>query len=145
MEVDLSETVGWFTTIYPVQTSKRCRYLSPAGRETFKDHSKVEVLLNYAGVYQQLESDESLLCLEGVSCLDLESPRTRRISLVEFNIDVHLGRLMISCTFHRQMKHQVLLHRWMTLFGDALTVAAHQLRAGPRKFTLSDLPLLPNS
>ncbi|PFH61911.1 hypothetical protein XA68_15784 [Ophiocordyceps unilateralis] len=86
---DVSETVGWFTTMYPVpvpaaaaggslleavRTAKdtrrkvpgkgqpyfACRYHSVAGREAFAGHDVAEITLNFTGRYQQLESEESL-------------------------------------------------------------------------------------
>jgi amino acid adenylation domain-containing protein/non-ribosomal peptide synthase protein (TIGR01720 family) len=88
-DVDLSGTVGWFTTISPLhlsiaedsgflETLKRTkdtrrnlpsngwpyfasRFLNAEGIEAFSDHMPMEVLFNYLGRYQQLERDESLL------------------------------------------------------------------------------------
>ncbi|PHH76729.1 hypothetical protein CDD80_1284 [Ophiocordyceps camponoti-rufipedis] len=86
---DVSETVGWFTTMYPVPVTESaargslldavrtakdtrckvpgkgqpyfaCRYHSVAGREAFAGHDIAEITLNFTGRYQQLESDESL-------------------------------------------------------------------------------------
>ncbi|RDA85881.1 hypothetical protein CP532_2707 [Ophiocordyceps camponoti-leonardi (nom. inval.)] len=85
---DVSETVGWFTTMYPVpvpasaggslleavRTAKdtrrkvpgkgqpyfACRYHSVSGREAFEGHDMAEITLNFTGRYQQLESEESL-------------------------------------------------------------------------------------
>ncbi|KAE8382027.1 hypothetical protein BDV26DRAFT_49940 [Aspergillus bertholletiae] len=87
--IDLSETVGWFTTFYPVHrrmrkdesvkdTVKRtkdtrraftdngfsyfsCRHYSPEGRKAFKDHGAMEICFNYLGQTQQLERSDALL------------------------------------------------------------------------------------
>ncbi|KAF2119371.1 hypothetical protein BDV96DRAFT_486547 [Lophiotrema nucula] len=87
--LDLSRTVGWFTTMYPihvpiteedddvVDTVRRVkdsrrkvpnngrpyfahRYLTEDGKQRFKDHSAMEVLFNYLGKMQHLEKDDSL-------------------------------------------------------------------------------------
>jgi amino acid adenylation domain-containing protein/non-ribosomal peptide synthase protein (TIGR01720 family) len=89
--IDLSRTVGWFTTLYPVHmevsvdddnvldTLKRTkdvrhrvpgsgrpylayRYLNPHGRADFKSHDgPMEILFNYLGRTQQFERNDSLL------------------------------------------------------------------------------------
>lgn len=91
-EADLSETVGWFTTLHPVQipgtcedgildTVKftkdargfvpnkglsyfSCRYQSDAGQQAFSNHDEAEIAFNYMGRYQQLENENSLFKLE---------------------------------------------------------------------------------
>lgn len=88
-EVDLSGTVGWFTTMSPlyipvesgtdvVDTVRHTkdirrslpgngwpyfasRFLNTEGMKTFKDHWPMELLFNYLGRYQQLERDDGLL------------------------------------------------------------------------------------
>ncbi|KAF7167699.1 hypothetical protein CNMCM6106_003127 [Aspergillus hiratsukae] len=174
MEIDLSETVGWFTTIFPVQISCErghsivdivkfakdvrrsvpgkalpyylSRYLTTAGRQAFKEHDNVEVLVNYHGIYQQLENDSSLLSLEDspaiVSNFRESSLTTRRVGLLELEIGVRLGRLNISWGLHRHMRHQDQLRQWMKLFAESLRQASHELISGSRSFTLSDFPLL---
>jgi amino acid adenylation domain-containing protein/non-ribosomal peptide synthase protein (TIGR01720 family) len=87
--VDLSETVGWFTTMSPlhvaiesndsiVDTVRRTkdtrrklpdngwpyfasRFLNEDGMKAFADHLPIEVLFNYMGRYQQLEREDGLL------------------------------------------------------------------------------------
>ena len=87
---DLSRTVGWFTTMYPVQISldatgsdvletvrrmKDTRHripangrpyfakslLAPEGEQAFEKHMPMEIIFNYLGRMQQLEHDNSLL------------------------------------------------------------------------------------
>ncbi|KAI4155608.1 MAG: hypothetical protein LQ340_000881 [Diploschistes diacapsis] len=88
--VDLSRTVGWFTTIYPVYVSAArlsetlvnivryvkdnrrkipgkgrpyfaSRWLTAEGQEAFGRHWPLEVTFNYLGQYQQLERKDALL------------------------------------------------------------------------------------
>lgn len=88
--IDVSRTVGWFTSIFPLQvdvdteeddvvdTVRRIkdirrkvpdngrpyfaqRFLTPEGRAQFKEHDgTMEVIFNYLGRMQQLEHDDSL-------------------------------------------------------------------------------------
>lgn len=110
--LDLSRTVGWFTSIVPValandsvpagvidslmriKDTRRSvpgqgvpyfsyRYLSAAGVRKFRDHDKMEILFNYFGQYQQLERDDALL--QPVS--DSEFPR--------YDADASVRRLAI--------------------------------------------------
>ncbi|KAM4055831.1 AMP-binding enzyme [Hirsutella rhossiliensis] len=88
LPLDVSETVGWFTTMHPLpvpitsessvldavrlakdtrrkvpnkgQPYFACRYHSASGREAFQGHEVAEITLNFTGRYQQLESEESL-------------------------------------------------------------------------------------
>ncbi|KAF2276611.1 nonribosomal peptide synthase [Westerdykella ornata] len=86
-KIDISRTVGWFTTVYPVyvqpgteltDTVRRvkdfrrqipangrpyfaARCLTPEGRERFKTHWPMEISFNYLGQYQQLERADALL------------------------------------------------------------------------------------
>jgi amino acid adenylation domain-containing protein/non-ribosomal peptide synthase protein (TIGR01720 family) len=87
--VDLSRTVGWFTTMYPVYVSKEdsanlidtvkhvkdlrrkipdngrpyfsSRMLTEEGGERFGHHWPLEITFNYLGQYQQLERQGALL------------------------------------------------------------------------------------
>ncbi|EFY90995.1 peptide synthetase [Metarhizium acridum CQMa 102] len=88
-EIDISETVGWFTTMFPLCTSAgfeddiveftrqikdnrhaipangrpyfASRFLNQEGMEAFADHSQVEICFDYLGLYQQLEKPDALL------------------------------------------------------------------------------------
>ena len=87
--IDLSRTVGWFTTMYPVHVDSApsgdffnvlrrvkdfrrsvpangrpyfaSRMLTSKGSKRFASHWPLEVTFNYLGVYQQLERQDSLL------------------------------------------------------------------------------------
>lgn len=89
---DLSETVGWFTSIYPLQVaSGECqdliraitvtkdrraqllhkgqlyfafRHLNPDGFSAFSFSEPIEISFNYAGSYQQLERKDGLISLD---------------------------------------------------------------------------------
>ncbi len=87
--IDLSRTVGWFTTMYPihvpysasgdfVDTLRRVkdyrrtvpangrhyfssRMLTSKGSKKFGSHWPLEIAFNYLGIYQQLEREDALL------------------------------------------------------------------------------------
>ncbi|KAH8648119.1 hypothetical protein BGZ61DRAFT_542462 [Ilyonectria robusta] len=86
--IDLSDTVGWFTTIYPVFAGSTAqsslvdtvklvkdrrrkvpgsgrpyfasRWLTQPGKDAFSRHWPLEITFNYLGQYQQLERDGAL-------------------------------------------------------------------------------------
>ncbi|KAF4334510.1 non-ribosomal peptide synthetase [Fusarium beomiforme] len=90
--LDVSRTVGWFTTMFPIYVSNistgdvidtvrrvkdfrkgtaengfqyfSTKYLHEEGRKLFKDHIPAEIMFNYEGRYQSLERDQSLLMAE---------------------------------------------------------------------------------
>ncbi|KAK5999215.1 Nonribosomal peptide synthase atnA [Cladobotryum mycophilum] len=89
IQVDVSGTVGWFTTLHPLAVSiglddpitnvirlvkdmrrkvpgkglpfYACRYLSESGREAFQAYDVYEIVLNFTGRFQQLEREDGLL------------------------------------------------------------------------------------
>ncbi|KAI8952013.1 acetyl-CoA synthetase-like protein [Xylaria longipes] len=100
-DIDLSEIIGWFTTLHPVSfgkpkssileliklakdTRKRmpakgrpyfaARYYSEAGKRAFETHKRAEVIFNYRGSFQQLEDANSLIRLEDRPDRDLMVP-----------------------------------------------------------------------
>lgn len=109
--IDLSRTVGWFTTVYPVQVAvsdsdgmndvirrvneyrkqvpdngrpyfaRRC--LTSVGQEYFRTHTRWEMSFNYLGQYQQLERAGALL--RSVDNLAGEAREAGGIADVGFN------------------------------------------------------------
>jgi amino acid adenylation domain-containing protein/non-ribosomal peptide synthase protein (TIGR01720 family) len=93
--IDLSGTVGWFTTISPIFVAlenshdildvlKRTkdirrrvpgngwpyfasRFLTANGKDAFGDHRQMEVMFNYTGRQQQLEREDALVQLENLN------------------------------------------------------------------------------
>ncbi|KAI8957437.1 acetyl-CoA synthetase-like protein [Daldinia sp. FL1419] len=91
-DFDLSEVVGWFTSIYPIELGGgpensildmikfakdvrsrvpgkgrpyfASRFYSGAGRKAFESHKRVELIFNYRGSFQQLEDAKSIIKLE---------------------------------------------------------------------------------
>nr|BDD69315.1 nonribosomal peptide synthetase gene [Verruciconidia persicina] len=173
--LDLSETVGWFTTVYPLQITDNpkithspadlvkivkdlrstvpgkgepyfaSRYHNEDGRVKFSKHDQVELLLNYVGAYQQLESRDALFGrFQGAHSMDLKniSPNMRRFSLIEVDAAVENDELNIHIAFNKKMKHVDQLKQWAGLIVDNLKDACNTLAGRSRCFTLADFPLL---
>ena len=88
VDIDLSETIGWFTTLCPLQVPEyanddaikmlkavrdgrrrlpgnglpyfACSHYRTAGRSAFSDHTNLEVVFNYTGHFQQLVRADGL-------------------------------------------------------------------------------------
>lgn len=91
-DFDLSEVIGWFTSIYPVELALQrgnsifesiklakdvrskvpgkgrpyfaSRFHSVAGKKAFESHAHPEIIFNYRGSFQQLEDANSMFKLE---------------------------------------------------------------------------------
>ena len=127
-EIDLSETVGWFTTIHPLQIPGKisdtsidmvkftkdirrrvpgkgrpyfaCRYQNAVGRKEFEQHAAMELIFNYTGILRQLESESSLF-------QPIDRPKTSRSGdissaaqrLALIEIDAGVERGQLNVTF----------------------------------------------
>ncbi|KAK2591375.1 hypothetical protein QQS21_010935 [Conoideocrella luteorostrata] len=163
--IDLSATVGWFTTICPVQAPLRqdstlfdaVKFVKDARRRTpgkglpycnrrygtayQAKHEPVEFLFNYAGIYQHLESEESLFSPLEIDLME-SSPDTCRTALVEMNSDVTLGKFHLSISMHNHMKHRDRLEQWAHSLDKQFKIALHTLANAGAMATLVDYPLL---
>ena len=169
-EIDISETVGWFTTMTPfhipvapnddivhtIRRTKDIRRRVPAnGRQYFASrfhsadgqalfgHHQMELLFNYAGRYQQLERQDALFCIDELK--DTVTPigqAVRRPALFEISADIVDDSLHISVVFNRHMKHQNDIRSWVYTSSTLMEEAIEKLlHMGPER-TLSDFPLL---
>ncbi|PKY02547.1 acetyl-CoA synthetase-like protein [Aspergillus campestris IBT 28561] len=158
--VDLSETVGWFTTICPVQIAEASlkslgtviqsvrdvRRKTPGkGRPYFAlrwegtgrknpsnaDNEGMELMFNFAGAYQQLERSENLFERDGGLHVENQVPGVaQRFGMLEVSAGIQNDHLTIRLEQHKRIKHKALLPKWADLI-------VRQLRAiGP---TLDEL------
>ncbi|KAK2612057.1 hypothetical protein QQS21_001906 [Conoideocrella luteorostrata] len=169
--IDLSRTMGWFTTISPAfvpdgavldlmdavrRTKDSVRKLSKNGWSYFTSRFSnetnstlnaadfpVEVLLNFAGSYQQLERDGSIF--ESLSILDSCHPESwlklRRLALFEFNAQMDKGQLLVSLEYPKNAQCSDLIETWIASYEDVLTQLAVVLVNKPPEWTLSDFPM----
>lgn len=170
--LDLSSIVGWFTTILPLplniqpqdtiieavrlakdtrarvlgkgQPYFASRYHNQHCATKFRRHDEIELLFNFAGRYQQLESDDSLLSLVR-NAADSNPLRTvhgsaRRIALIEANIAIEDGKVITTFTVNKGSNHLNRLHAWFDCFILSLQTAVRSLKDRPQLLTLSDIP-----
>ncbi|CAG8909366.1 unnamed protein product [Penicillium egyptiacum] len=169
-DIDLSDSVGWFTTVFPFflsglkpNTPNReiargvkdqrgalpangwsyftSRYLNEDGVKAFADHMPVEIVFNYLGLYQGLERAEGIFQLVPFNKGDVGSA-VRRYALFEINVYVINGSTHISFTFNRHMKHVDRINRWLENYTASLKDISQSLVAANFTLTKSDYPLL---
>ncbi|KAL5119052.1 hypothetical protein ACEQ8H_002976 [Pleosporales sp. CAS-2024a] len=171
-DLDISGTVGWFTTMYPLYVNmqkqygildvvKRAkdvrhsvpangrpyfasRYLNEAGIAKFGGHDHVELSFDYLGLYQQMERADALLTqVPGYQAI-FEDVGTEapRFALVEITAEVLQGQMQLLFVFNKHMEHQDRIHAWMQNAQNCIVDALSQLQGHGQERTLSDFPLL---
>ncbi|MFE4130544.1 non-ribosomal peptide synthase/polyketide synthase [Peribacillus sp. YIM B13482] len=127
-DVDLSRTVGWFTSIYPVHLNITgantptaalkavkeqvrqipnkgvdygiLRYLNPAMRERFQSRITPSISFNYLGQFDQMFSDDAMFAPEtGFTRLD-HAPGSKRSHLIDVIGIVTDGKLHFTWVYN---------------------------------------------
>lgn len=172
-DVDVNGTVGWFTTMNPLHMTSRqsdivqlvratkdlrrrnatqaqIPYLSSlfASQEGSCPDGRVELLFNYLGKAQQLESKNAFFSqieLEGDAVAASQvNPDLERFSLIDISVAVTHGKAHVSFAFDKKMRHQDKLQQWASAFQETITRATEALESMNQQLTVSDFPLLPN-
>lgn len=166
--IDLSRTVGWFTTIWPtpavvqpgqslleaVKRTKDARRQVPRnGWEYFATkllHTEsdqglalpLEIVLNFAGSFHELEDENALFQMHETQYTQFDTAaQTPRSELFEIAAVVKQGRLQVRISYHRCISSN-RLENWTKAFQAALEEACHVLPSTPKQLTLADVPLL---
>lgn len=168
--IDLSRTVGWFTTIWPtlitvhpthslIEVVKRTkdgrrqvrnngwayfssRFLHPAGRSQLPLEVPLEIVFNYAGSFQQLEQRHGLFHMAETQYTRFDVAATAiRFELFDVSAVVNRGQLQVEISYHQAMP-QDRIRQWGSSFEAALREASVKLQEIQRQFTLADFPLL---
>lgn len=170
--VDLTRTVGWFTTMWPVHVplthnndllesvrqtkdARRrvpangwqyfaSRYHNSEGRSKFRRDEPIEILFNYVGLYQQLQRHDSLLQLEEKDHLPDVAGDLKRFALVDISASVVDSCLTYTFFINRCMKHQDSLAAWVQRTASSLQEASEKLVGLKPQYTLSSFPMLPS-
>ncbi|KAL2846707.1 hypothetical protein BJY01DRAFT_247134 [Aspergillus pseudoustus] len=166
--IDISRTVGWFTTLYPIVIDKpnhpidavvrvkdRRREVSDNGRSAFarRAHSHdcpMEVNLNYLGQHKDLQRPDGLFQLadqmagetrQGGGSADF-GRETPRFSLFEVSAVVVGGQLRFVFSFSASMKHQERVCDWVQSCKQILQSFTIQLPNLKPRLTIGDVPLM---
>ena len=170
--MDVSRTVGWFTTLYPVALGQEggldlpdtvrqikdrrrslkwngsayliSRYSSSEESEAFQGHFPIEIQLNFASSYQQLEHPDSLFSNMPKQSVSIppKGSNLPRTSLFNIESKVNRGELQFSISYNRSLKFQNRIRSWIDTFHHALRSMAIDLSQRKPELTLSDFPLL---
>ncbi|KAK9727851.1 hypothetical protein K7432_001523 [Basidiobolus ranarum] len=151
--IDISRTIGWFTTIYPVNISVNAdesiidvlvrtkdlrkiiphrgfnygllRYLNEKTTSVFaQDH--LQVGFNYLGRFQHLEKANSLLqdVTEEYSFdLNMIGPKWRRMNAIEAEVTMKQNNLHASISFSNALHSKEKIHQWLQSWRDTLSEA----------------------
>ncbi|KAJ5210211.1 AMP-dependent synthetase/ligase [Penicillium cf. griseofulvum] len=170
-DIDISRTVGWFTTIAPLfldvkkedsvrrilQLTKAgrrgistngwayfaSRFLHPDGRKKFEGHSPMEILFNYTGLFQQFERPGALLQMTSVQ-EDTLLPMAAdlpRMALIDVNATVMNGSLNLSFIYNKRLQNQDRLDQWIDNCLQTLEELPMELQHEQR-LSAVDFPLL---
>ncbi|KAI1756763.1 hypothetical protein F4782DRAFT_280290 [Xylaria castorea] len=165
--IDISSTVGWFTTMYPIQVELpeggdlfdtirhvkdaqrrvpkngwpyfASRFNHPDGIREFQSRPNVEITFDFLGLYQQLERKEGLFKQESWDNLDV-GPEFNRPALCEITAEIIQGRLQMKFEYNKYMNHQSGINRWVKECENELIRVASGLNG--KMYALSDFPLL---
>jgi amino acid adenylation domain-containing protein/non-ribosomal peptide synthase protein (TIGR01720 family) len=171
-DVDLSQVVGWFTTMYPVHIPVDAhtksteavrlvkdlrrkvpqngrpyfayRHLTTAGAEKFSSHDPAEVVVNFTGSFPQLEASDSLIQRETRIKTEVSDAdsRAHRWAMIDIQIGVSQGVMKVTFLLNRRMSHLEKVLQWIGHYQDLLPQTAETLTKFPQTYTLSDFNLL---
>jgi amino acid adenylation domain-containing protein/non-ribosomal peptide synthase protein (TIGR01720 family) len=166
-DIDLSRTVGWFTTIFPVVLTLEgiaqpgealkaikeqlrsiphrgigygiLRYLSQDDR--LPALPQAEVRLNYLGQFDQPQPQSSLFRLIQQTPGASRSPQSTRRYLLDINGFVLSGQLQLEWTYSEQIHKQTTIESLATGYMEALrSLIAHCQSPDAGGYTASDFP-----
>ncbi|KAL8800467.1 MAG: hypothetical protein Q9182_005179, partial [Xanthomendoza sp. 2 TL-2023] len=113
-DTDLSETVGWFTTMYPLSIARSTNSSVSDIVRQVKDARKgllAKMVFNYHGHFQQLERKAALFESITLEVSD-EGPDLPVFALFEVNISIEQGKTNILFSWNRYLAHQQLIQEW---------------------------------
>ncbi|KAJ5964408.1 uncharacterized protein N7479_004284, partial [Penicillium vulpinum] len=169
--IDITRTVGWFTTIYPVSvelgrgdewfnTVKKtrdarrrlrhngwsyftARQLNPGAAQAV-DTTEMEILFNYLGLYQQFQRPDSLFQPSGIFGKELQdfSLTMERYALFDISAAGENGCLRFTFAVNKYMQHQSDIQEWVRVCHRVLAEGIDQLMEQPNVAILGDFSSL---
>ncbi|KAI1940061.1 hypothetical protein LOZ66_002496 [Ophidiomyces ophidiicola] len=166
--IDVSQTVGWFTVLFPILVNPKkngtivdmIRRVKDfrrtlAGHETAffrnqilkQDNSHtnnfpVEILFNFFGQYQQLERADAILQQVPNGIAEDLGRQALDVAIFEVSVQVERSQLGFALKHGRRLRHQEKITKWVTEFGSILEMMARILKGRDFEYTLSDFPML---
>lgn len=165
--MDLTRTVGWFTSIFPISVANdtprdvisvlrrakdaRRAFSGSKGASYFAaqfagdpnaDESDLfrlpEIIFNYAGAYQQLEKEDGLFVNAGDINLHEVDMNLQRFSLFNVEMVVKNGQLHCTLVYHRRIKQVDQISDLLANCKLGLERQIEMLPTHPKLPTLSD-------
>ncbi|KAI1861959.1 uncharacterized protein JN550_010590 [Neoarthrinium moseri] len=170
--LDVSGTVGWFTTMYPLAVAANedlvamlknvkdarhsipdngrayfaSRFHNERAAELFREHDLIEISFDYLGQFQTLERSDAILRREPRPSFLAQSDdvgrNLERLSLVEITVEILDGEMQYSFIYNKQMQFQDRIQAWIDGTKQTLHSLIAQMTTVPRSFTLADFPHL---
>ena len=168
--VNLSRTVGWFTTLFPVvlkhpgqtdigQKLKMVkeqlrgipnhgigygiqRYLGCTDRafEHSRPNSSPQILFNYLGQIDLMLDDSSMFSLDRELVLS-RCPEGQRNYLLEINAFIFNNELMVNWDFSTNIHKEATIRKLALRFGESLrSIISHCTSSSTKSYTPSDFP-----
>ncbi|KAF4448426.1 hypothetical protein F53441_8149 [Fusarium austroafricanum] len=163
---DVSETVGWFTSVTPLKISDATSTSFLSTLQQVKDSRKlnvdqnslefaakynstssnsqslVDVLFNYHGQFQQLEREDGLLSIHKMHSSETSiGGKVRQQAAITLEVSVDAGKINISVGFSRHTPKGNTIRRWLQRYGETIKDAVSELMTTERIATASDYPL----
>ncbi|EFE30955.1 uncharacterized protein ARB_02149 [Trichophyton benhamiae CBS 112371] len=147
--LDVSQTVGWFTIIFPVPLDMRegdelldfiiktkesmrgipccgwsyfsSKYLNPRGRQAFYN-DPIEINFNFLGHFQQLERESSLI--EAIplpsDCKPAEMPSINTVGVFDITIIIERGQIEVDFKYNNEVKHGDRVVKWIETYQSSI-------------------------
>ncbi len=169
--LDNSRTIGWFTSVYPVNltcpksdnpddvlvnTKEALRGLPLKGMsygiarelldgtatEQFRRVESASVCFNFLGQTAKYTDNETLLVLEGEHCGECRNPNSKRAYLIEINAVVVGARLKVEWRYSRHLHRPETISRLAADYANAIEqLVGHCLAGDNDGASPSDFPL----
>jgi non-ribosomal peptide synthase protein (TIGR01720 family) len=155
-DVDIARTVGWFTTLYPVQLRANARgsdenlkmtkeqlrripnhglgfgllrYLQPEAAPVLAGMTPPRVAFNYLGRFDQLLTENPAFRQAPESAGASQSPRNPRQHWIDVNGGIGEGRLRVEWRYSSRLYRQATIEQLAQGFIAALQAIINQTRA----------------
>ncbi|KAG5755030.1 hypothetical protein H9Q70_002355 [Fusarium xylarioides] len=144
---DVSETVGWFTTVTPLKVTNTNTGFIPILQQV-KDFRKlnvdttaldfaakynssssspqnlIEIVFNYHGQFQQLDRADGLLSIHKLHSSETSiGDKVRQQAAITIEVSVESGRVCISVSFSRRTPKGDDVRRWLQRYGEVIASA----------------------
>lgn len=170
--IDLSSTVGWFTTFAPISVSTKKghgildilrqvkdarRQMSGAGlqylassaqhqesSEALQKTFPPEVIFNYSGRYQQLENEGAILrpASDVISTAPQIGPSMPRFALIEVLVTADENHMRFEVSYNRHMQKKDQIMNLIKRYEKILNACVDELLSAKIHRSLSDFPFL---